>query len=195
MKIRNLAALGVAGSLLVTAACGDSDDDSATGGDGGGGEGSAALEAPPEDTEATLRVWLNGPDTPEEMRQHAIDTFAERYPNVTVEIEEQEWDGIVPRLTNALASEDAPDIVEMGNTQAQEFEAAGALVDLTAHREDLGGDDLLESLAEAGTYDDRFYGLPLYAGARVVTYRTDLFEASGLEVPTTMEEFVEAGRR
>lgn len=190
VKIRDLAAVGLAASLLITAACGDDEDDSAT---DSGGSGSA-LEAPPEDTEATLRVWLNGPDTPEEMRQYAIDTFAEQYPNVTVEIEEQEWDGIVPRLTNALASQDSPDIVEMGNTQAQEFEAAGALVDLSDHRDDLGGDDLLESLAEAGTYDGRFYGLPLYAGARVVTYRTDLFEASGLEVPTTMEDFIEAGQ-
>lgn len=199
VKIRNLVALGLAGALLVTAACGGDDDDSATGDGGDGnndsnGSDSPALEAPPEDIEATLRVWLNGPDTPEEMRQYAIDTFAEQYPNVTVEIEEQEWDGIVPRLTNALASEDSPDIVELGNTQAQEFEAAGALVDLTAHRDDLGGDDLLDSLAEAGTYDGKFYGLPLYAGARVVTYRTDLFEASGLEVPTTMEQFIEAGQ-
>ena len=61
-------------------------------------------------------------------------------------------------------------------------------------KDDLGGDDLLDSLVEAGTYDGQFYGVPLYAGARIVVYRTDLFEASGLEIPTTIEEFVEAGK-
>lgn len=197
MRIEKLAAVGLAGALFLTAACGSDDDDDATddnGGSGSSGEESSGFTAPDSEIEATLRVWLNGPDTPQTMRDYAIDTFAAQYPNVTVEIEEQEWDGIVPVLTNALAADDSPDIVEMGNTQAQGFEAAGALVDLTPAEGDLGGDDLLDSLKEAGTYDGKLYALPLYAGARVVTYRTDLFEAAGIEVPTTMQEFVDAGK-
>ena len=92
-----------------------------------------------------------------------------------------------------MSSDDSPDVVELGNTQAQGFEAAGALLDLTDERDRLGGDDLLQSLVESGTYDGRFYGVPYYAGARIVVYRTDLLEAAGLEVPTTIEEFVAAG--
>ena len=65
-------------------------------------------------------------------------------------------------------------MVELGNTQAQAFEAAGALLDLTDKKADLGGDDLLQSLVEAGTYDGKFYGVPYYAGARIVLYRKDL---------------------
>jgi N,N'-diacetylchitobiose transport system substrate-binding protein len=178
--------------VLVLAACGSDDDDGGASSSGSDAEGSA-LAAPPEDTEATLRVWLNGPDTPDEMIELAQQTFAEQYPNVTVEVERQEWDGLVPRLTNVLPTADSPDIVEMGNTQAQAFEAAGALVDLSEAKEDLGGDDLVDSLVEAGTYDGSFYGVPYYGGARIVVYRKDLFEKAGLEIPTTMEEFVEAG--
>src|SRR5262249_53219632 len=155
------AALGLAGALLMAACGSDDDDDDASTTDDESNE--AAFEAPPADTEATLRVWLNGPDTPQEMRDLAIEMFNEKYPNVTVEIEEQEWDGVVDRLNNTLNTDDTPDIVEMGNTQAQQYEAAGALVDLTGARDDLGGDDLLDSLAESGTYDGKFYGLPLYA--------------------------------
>ncbi len=187
--MRNLVAIGLAGSLVLAACGGDDDDDTATEDDGD--SESSAFAAPPEDTEATLRVWLNANDTPDSMREWAIAEFAEQYPNVDVEIETQDWDGLVERLTSSLSSQDSPDIVEMGNTQAQQFEAAGALVNLTDVQEDLGGDDLVDSLAEAGTYNGDFYGLPLYGGARVVTYRTDLFEASGLEIPTTMEDFVE----
>jgi N,N'-diacetylchitobiose transport system substrate-binding protein len=178
--------------VLALAACG-SDDDEGAGNDEGAG--SASLEAPPSDTEATLRVWLNGPDTPDEMIDMAKETFAEQYPNVTVEVERQEWDGLVNRLTNVLPTDDSPDIVEMGNTQAQAFEAAGALVDLSSVKDDLGGDDLVDSLVEAGTYGDEFYGVPYYGGARIVVYRKDLFEKSGLSVPTTMEEFVAAGKK
>ena len=188
MKVRTLAAIGLAGSLLL-AACGSDDDDDATA-EGEGG----ATEAPATDTEATLRLWLNANDTPQPMVDAAIAEFNETYPNVTVELERQQWDGLVERLTNVLPTEDGPDIFEVGNTQAQGFEAAGAMVDVTSSKDALGGEDLLDSLVEAGTYDGKFYGVPLYAGARIVVYRTDLFEKSGLEIPTTLEEFVEAGK-
>jgi ABC-type glycerol-3-phosphate transport system substrate-binding protein len=186
VKTKKLLALGLVG-VLALAACGsDDDDDAASGG---------SLEAPDSDTEATLRVWLNGPDTPDEMIELAQDEFAEQYPNVTVEVERQEWDGLVNRLDNVLPTEDSPDIFEVGNTQAQSYEAAGAMVDLTDFKEDLGGDDLVDSLVEAGTYEGRFYGVPYYGGARIVVYRKDLFEASGLQIPTTLQEFIDAGKK
>ena len=188
MKTKKLAAIGLAG-VLALAACGSDDDDAESSGDG------SSLEAPADDTEATLRVWLNGPDTPDEMIELAKDTFAEQYPNVTVEVERQEWDGLVNRLDTVLPTEDSPDIFEVGNTQAQSYEAAGAMVDLTEFKEDLGGDDLVDSLVEAGTYEDRFYGVPYYGGARIVVYRKDLFEQSGLQIPTTLQEFVDAGKK
>jgi N,N'-diacetylchitobiose transport system substrate-binding protein len=192
VRFTKVAAIGLA-AVLALAACGSDDDEGASSDSGSGGE--VSLDAPPEDTEATLRVWLNGPDTPDEMIDMAKAEFAELYPNVTVEVERQEWDGLVNRLTNVLPTDDSPDIVEMGNTQAQAFEAAGALVDLSSVKEDLGGDDLVDSLVEAGTYDGAFYGVPYYGGARIVVYRKDLFEKSGLAIPTTMEEFVEAGKK
>jgi N,N'-diacetylchitobiose transport system substrate-binding protein len=186
VRFRKVATIGIA-AVLALAACGSDDDEGASSGGG-------SLEAPPEDTEATLRVWLNGPDTPDEMIDLAKEKFAEQYPDVTVEVERQEWDGIVNRLTNVLPTDDSPDIVEMGNTQAQAFEAAGALVDLSSAKGDLGGDDLVDSLVADGTYDGAFYGVPYYGGARIVVYRKDLFEKAGLSIPTTMQEFVEAGK-
>jgi N,N'-diacetylchitobiose transport system substrate-binding protein len=172
-------AAGLAAVLLLAPACGGDDDDTATGGD--------------SDEQVTLRLWLNGPDVPDEVVDSAISTFEADHPNVTVEFERQQWDGIVERLATALSSDDSPDIVEMGNTQAQGFEAAGALVDLTENRDALGGDDLVQSLVESGTYDGKLYAIPYYGGARIVVYRTDLLQAAGLEVPTTIDEFIDAG--
>ncbi|MGH9116536.1 MAG: extracellular solute-binding protein [Acidimicrobiales bacterium] len=168
-------------ALLLLAACGGDDGDDAAAGSGG-----------PEE-EVTLRLWLNGPDTPQELVDFAISEFEADHPNVTVEFERQQWDGLVERLATALSSSDSPDVIEVGNTQAQGFEAAGALVDLTEHRDQLGGDDLVQSLVESGTYDGQFYAIPYYGGARIVVYRTDLLAAAGLEVPTTIDEFVETG--
>ena len=55
--------------------------------------------------------------------------------------------------------------------------SAGAFLDLTDKKAELGGDDLLPGFMEAGTYDGKFYAAPYYAGARIVFYRKALFEA------------------
>jgi N,N'-diacetylchitobiose transport system substrate-binding protein len=200
--VRTLAVLATA-SMLV-AACGDDDDaSSATTAAAGGATtaGAAPTTAAGADTTAasgggeTIRLWLNGTDTPDDVVQYAITEFNKVHPDVTVKLERQQWTGLVEKLTTALSGSDAPDVVEFGNTQAQTFEAAGAVVDLTDAQADLGGDDFLQSLAEAGTYDGKLYAVPYYAGARIVIYRKDLFEKSGIAVPKTLEEFLAAGAK
>jgi len=151
-----------------------------TGGTGAGGE---------------IRLWLNGGDTPDGFVTFAITQFNKAHPDVRVTFERQQWTGIVEKLTTSLSSSDSPDVIELGNTQAQAFEAAGALQDLTASKAALGGDDLLQSLVEAGTYNSKFFGVPYYAGARVMLYRKDLLTASGLSVPTTIDEMLAAAKK
>ena len=144
----------------------------------------------------TIRLWLNGEaDTPQAMVEYAVAEFNKVHPDVKVVLERQQWTGIVERQTTALSGSDAPDVVEFGNTQAQAFEAAGALVDLSDRAAELGGDDFVQSLLDAGTYEGSLYAAPYYAGARIMIYRKDLFEASGIAVPTTLDEMVAAGEQ
>jgi N,N'-diacetylchitobiose transport system substrate-binding protein len=184
----------IAAAAVLAAACGDDDEESsATGATAGTDAPTDATGAPTNGGGDSIRLWLNGGDTPDELVDYAIAEFNEVHPDVEVKFERQQWTGIIEKLTTSLSSSDSPDVVELGNTQAQTFEAAGAVIDLTEHRADLGGDDLLQSLLEAGTYDGKFYAVPYYAGARIVIYRKDLFEKAGIEVPTTLDEFLAAG--
>jgi N,N'-diacetylchitobiose transport system substrate-binding protein len=155
--------------------------------------GAAVLALAPAAQAATVRLWLNGPDTPDSLVQYAKAEFKKLHPNDEVKFERQQWTGLVERLTTALSSSDSPDVIELGNTQAQTFEAAGALEDLSSRRAALGGNDFLRSLADAGTYNRKFYGVPYYAGARIVLYRKDLLRKSGVAVPKTMNQFIQAG--
>lgn len=212
MRIRTTRTARFAAALaalsLVAAACGDDDGESADTATAGEGDATAtaeptatatatetATESAPADGEGgeSIRLWLNGGDTPDELVDYAITEFNKIHPDVEVQFERQQWTGIVEKLTTSLSSSDSPDLVEFGNTQAQTFEAAGAVIDLTEHREELGGDDLLQSLLEAGTYEGQLYAVPYYAGARIMIYRTDLFEEAGIEVPTTLDEMLAAG--
>ena len=172
-----LAIAAVTALLGVTSACGSDDDDP------------SSTSGGPET--ADMVVWLNGADTPQAARDWLKETFEEEHPGSTLTIEEQEWDGLVERLTTALSSEDqTPDVVEVGNTQAPTFTTAGAFSDLTGDLEEFGGDDLLPGFVEGATIDGKTYAVPYYAGSTYVFYRKDLFEKAGLEVPTTMDEFV-----
>ena len=141
---------------------------------------------------AEIRVWINGADTPQEARDWLKETFEAEHEGSTLTIEEQQWEGLVEKLTTALSSEsETPDVVEIGNTQAPTFTSAGAFTDLTDELEDLGGDDLLQGFVDGATVDGATYAVPYYAGSKYVFYRKDLFEKAGLEVPTTTEEFVD----
>ena len=175
MRKLGIVALGAAAALTL-AGC-------ASGGSGASEEG------------AEIRVWLVGTDTPDEARQYLIDTFEEENPGSTLVIEEQSWDGLVDRLTTSLSGSDSPDVVEVGNTQASAFTSAGAFLDLTEYYDQLGGDDLLPGFVEAGSYDGKFYAAPLYSGARLVFYKKDALAASGLAVPTTLDDYIANGEK
>ena len=114
-------------------------------------------------------------------------------PTSKVTFERQQWTGIVEKLTTSLSSSDSPDVDRARQHPGPGVRGRRRAAGPHATSASLGGDDLLQSLVEAGTYDGKFYGVPYYAGARVVLYRKDLFEASGLEVPTTIDEMLAAG--
>ena len=157
--------------------------------------GCASAEPAGSESEgAEIRVWLVGADTPQEARDYLKETFEEENPGSTLVIEEQAWGGLVDKLTTALSGSDSPDVVEVGNTQAAAFTTAGAFLDLTDQYEALGGDDLLPGFVEAGSVGDAFFAAPYYSGARVVFYDTALYDELGLEVPTTLEEYIANGQ-
>ena len=86
----------------------------------GGGSG--------DETSQSMRLWLNGADTPDEMverRHRASSTSSTRTSRWSSSASSgpASWSGSPPRCR----TDDSPDIVELGNTQAQAFEAAGAL--------------------------------------------------------------------
>lgn len=179
MRILRSAAVATVGLLALTACSSGAGDD-------------AENEASPEGG-AEIRLWLNGTDTSEELRDYLVTTFAEENPGSTLVIEEQDWNGLVPRLQTALTSADqTPDVVEIGNTQTPTFAYAGAFSDVTDLYEEVGGEKLLQGFVDAGTVDGTVYALPYYSGARAVFYRKDLFAAAGVQVPTTLAEFNDA---
>ncbi len=176
MKFRPLAVAAVAAlSLTTVAACGGSDGDN------------AAADGP-----TTIDVWLMKGSVSDDFLKRFTDDFAAKHPDVKANVQIQEWNGIGPKIIGALASKDAPDVIEVGNTQVAQYSASGGVKDLTDKKSDLKGDDWIEGLAGPGLYEGKQYGIPYYAANRVVVYRKDLFQAAGVTPPKTRDEWITA---
>lgn len=144
--------------------------------------------AAPEPAETgNVTVWLVGADTPGDAREYLVSTFEAENEGWTLTIEEKTWADVSDTYTAALSSNNAPDVVEVGNTQALGFADAGLFRDISGLQASLGGDDLLGGLVDAGTYEGALYAAPYYAGGRVVFYTPQIV---GDSLPTTLEEYV-----
>ena len=100
------------------------------------------------------------------------------------------WANAHDQFITAIGGGQVPDVAEMGSTWTPEFGDIGAL-----EPADLGGDGrFVQSLVDGATVDGTAYGIPWYAGARALIYRTDVLAAQGLSVPTTWDELLSVGR-
>ncbi|WP_434062021.1 extracellular solute-binding protein [Actinotalea lenta] len=152
------------------------------------GSDAPGTSAAPEAADITL--WVAGGDTPQELRDYLITTFAEQNPGSTLTIEQQDWGDLVTKLTTALPDPaNTPDVVEVGNTQSPTFTTIGAFADITDMYDELGGSKLLQSFVDVGKVDGKNYALPYYFGSRYMFYRKDIWDAAGLSVPTTLSDF------
>ncbi len=145
--------------------------------------------APAEPETGHITVWLVGADTPQTARDYLKQTFESENEGWTLTIEEKTWADVSDTYTAALSSNDSPDVVEVGNTQALGFADAGLFLDISDIQDQLGGSDLLPGLVEAGTYEGSLYAAPYYAGGRIVFYSPMMVD----EVPATLDEYVAEG--
>ncbi|MEU0159043.1 extracellular solute-binding protein [Streptomyces sp. NPDC006261] len=146
------------------------------------------------DGRTTVDVWLMRDSVSDTFQKEFTADFERRHPEIDVKIQVQEWDGIGQKITAALASNDAPDVIEAGNTQVAQFAESGGLLDLSDREDELNGGDWLSGLAEPGAYQGKQYGIPYYAANRVVIYRTDLFEKAGIDAKEirTRDQWIDA---
>ena len=122
--------------------------------------------------------------------------FQKAHPGVSVNVQFQTWGNHLQKLDATLAGGNAPDVIEMGNTEMTKYMAAGAFQDLSADKASIPNSATwLSGLAASGRYGGKLYCVPYYSGSRVVTYRSDLFRKAGAKVPTSLAQFTATARK
>src|SRR5712672_1074100 len=112
----------------------------------------------------------------------ANQQFQSDHPGWTVDVQYQNWGDHLQKFDATLAGGNAPDVIEMGNTEMTKYMAAGAFADLTGSKSAFPNSGTwLKGLAASTTFGGKLFGVPYYAGSRVATYRTDLFAKAGIK--------------
>src|SRR5689334_1134776 len=157
-----------------------------------GGSGTAT----PAEESGTLTVWLMNGSAPQAVIDSVNSDFQAKYPKVQVKVEIQQWGDIGTKLDTAFAGSNPPDVIELGNTLVAKYAAAGALEDITGKKSSFDNSGTwLQSLTDSCTVTGKLYCVPYYAGSRAIIYRKDLFDAAGVQVPTSMDDLLTVGQK
>jgi N,N'-diacetylchitobiose transport system substrate-binding protein len=178
VKRKLTAAIGIAGMMVSIAACG---------GEGGGGSDKGA-----DAKELTVWLTVDAQNNWPELVKAADAAVKKKHPGVKINHEYYGWPDKNAKLDAVLATDKAPDVVEMGNTEMLGYMVKGAFAPLDQAKFD-NSDAWLDGLKASVTYEDKTYGVPYYAGGRVANWRKDVAASVGVKsTPKTYKELTAA---
>lgn len=145
------------------------------------GCGSAESDGP-----VTLEFWGWVPGL-----EDAVEEWNEANPDIQIDFFRMTGDD-GDSVPAAIDAGTAPDVVQMSVHSIPGHIVNNRLTDLSEHA-DLA-DAFTDSAWSSVVFDDSVYAIPQDSGPTGLMYRSDLFDEHGVEVPTTWEEYIEAGR-
>jgi len=140
----------------------------------------------------TLRVIAE--ETPDvDIVKQLVPEF-EKKTGIKVEIEDMAYEGLLEKMMpQFIAPTSTYNIVQVINYWSERFSYSGFLEPLStriAKTEGYEWNDFFRPIRENGMYKGVVYGLPFYNWALGLVVRQDIFDNAGIEVPTTVEEYL-----
>jgi len=133
--------------------------------------------------EVRLSGWAASPEEEELLRQ-ALDTFAEQFPDITVNYQPVPANYLI-KLQTDIAAGNAADVFYVQSEFAQDFMSRGVLLALDDYMEADGvaASDFYASLISAFTWEGQTYGLPKDWSPLGMVYDPAALEAAGVSSP------------
>jgi multiple sugar transport system substrate-binding protein len=189
--------------LLAVAACQGGASPAPTG--GGGSTAGTGSSAPGETTAAsnacgtdpiTLNIWGGYPEIDPAYKQAGED-FKKTHPNVSFTVFSTDLRGFEQKLTTALPSKTAGEVVIRTTNFLSRFIDQGLLDKLpddikTAVRADGA---YAPEVVKDNTYKDDIWGMPIFTGGTGIYYNTDDYAAAGITSPPASLDDLAANAR
>jgi multiple sugar transport system substrate-binding protein len=193
-RVRMLAS--VAAFALLATAC-------VTGGGSSGGsdtETGQKVQAvtPKEPTSPVTVTFQSWVGEAQQMKKLSAD-FHKAHPNITIKFLNVPADSATQKLTTQVAGGNPPDTAFLDSGAVQDFAARKALVNLDGYiagSQAVKLDDYVAGFKQTAVYQNSMFALPYDGETTGLFYRTDLFQAAGIDkAPTTWEELQAAAQK
>ena len=183
MKLRKLAAIGLAAAMMtgMLAGCGSSgSSDEASGSDGG------------TETAKDVTIWYYWET---EGHQVALDKVIEDYNNSqdTYEVTAKyvPFADFKKQLSIGASADELPDIAILDSPDQASYATMGIFEELTGK---FDVDSYYDGAVNSCTLDGKLYGVPFGVNCLGLYYNEDMLNAAGCSVPTTWDELMETAK-
>lgn len=147
----------------------------------------------PELTTEPLNILVWGTATEEPSKSQfegAVARFMEDYPNINVELVNQQNDNYKQQLIVAMSSGQCPDMyLHWGGGPMAEYYESGFVNDITEMYNTYDHPAFIEAAVAQSTYEDKILAVPFngLSGCDIF-YNKTIFEEVGVKVPETIDE-------
>ncbi len=129
----------------------------------------------------------------------AAEFFTKNYPNVTFNLNTQNWNNYWALMSTYAANNDLPDLMQQDYAYLEQWVEAGDLLDLTPYIES-GALDLSkvpQNIIDTGKVGDGIYAVCAGVNAPAMLYNKTLTDKLGITVPNniTWDQFVELSKK
>jgi multiple sugar transport system substrate-binding protein len=158
--------------------------------------GGAAL-AEASQTPVTINFWHNYSAQSAEndtLTNVLIPKFESENPGIKVNAVSHEWAELHDKILVSASSGSLPDVARCDIAWLPEFQKAGVLVSLDEGMPEFKdvSSQLLDSAMSTALVAGHYYALALNTNSKILYYNTEMLKAAGVEVPKTMDEWVDA---
>ena len=137
-----------------------------------------------KDSTITLKFWAMG--TEAEYVTKLVPEFQRENPGIKVDVQQIPWNAAQEKLVTAFASDNTPDICQLGNTWIPQFASLDAIIsldDFITRSPSINKENYFEGVWDTNVMDSSVYGIPWYIDTRLMFYRTDVFKEAGYDEP------------
>ena len=131
-----------------------------------------------------IKFWSMGAEA--EYVTKLIPRFEKENPGIHVEVQQVPWTAAQEKLITAYASNNLPDVFQLGNTWIPQFKMLNAIDSLNnriSGSGEISDTNYFKGIWNTNVIDNRVYGIPWYVDTRVLFYRKDVLRDAGYKSP------------
>jgi multiple sugar transport system substrate-binding protein len=153
-----------------------------------------AASTPTPEGPVAIDFWHGYTEADGKVLNSLVEEFNASQDDIEITASTKPWATLLDTALPALSSNTGPELVALPAENVPVWASKGALHDLDDWyaNADSGAAVLNEGAVATGVVDGKHYAAPLSFTPLTMFYNTKMFEAAGVEVPTTWDEWVAA---